>query len=148
MSSSALPNAVDALVTILDAALDIDVRDGAILENAEEAGLTVGADVDESRFPWQQDWVGLGHVSRDEEFEIPCTLWVRSGDVEAVSTARTTCFGYFAEIEAALRSNESLGFAGSYNLRADVRPVAYNQPQTASGVVCRIDFTVRVQARI
>ena len=148
MSSSRIPQAVDALVALLDDALDIEVTDGALLQNQERAGLTVGADVEESRFPWEQDWVGLGHVSRDETFEVPCVLWVRTGDTEAVSDTRAEAFGYFADIESALRTSEDLGLDGAYNVRADVRPTAYAQPQTDSGLVCRIDFRIRIQARI
>ena len=148
MSSSRIPAAVDALVLLLDAALSIEVRDGAVLQNTERAGLTVGADLDGSDFPWEQDWVGLGHVSRDETFEIPCVLWVRSGDVESVKAARDEVHGYMTTIESTLRSNETLGLAGANNVRADVRPTNYAQPQTPDGVVCRCDFRVRVQARI
>ena len=147
MSTSRIPAVVDALVTLLDAALSIDVRDGAILQNVESAGLTVGADLDDARFPWEQDWAGLGHASRDETFEVPCVLWARSGDNQ-VSAVRTQLFGYFATVESTLRTNEGLGLGGAFNIRADVRPVAYNQPQTPDGVVCRIDFVIRVQARI
>jgi len=147
VSSSRIPAACDALVSLLDAALSIEVRDGAVLQNVEQAGLTVGANLDDSVFRWEQDWAGLGHSQRDEVFEVPCVLWARSGE-NTVSTVRTEVFGYFATIESTLRSNESLGFAGQFNLRADVRPTAYAQPQTPDGVVCRLDFTIRVQTRI
>lgn len=147
MSSSRIPACVDALVSLLDAALAIEVRDGAVLQNVERAGLTVGADLDDSTFRWEQDWAGLGHSQRDEVFDVPCVLWARSGDND-VATVRTEVFGYFASIESTLRTSENLGITGGFNVRADVRPTAYSQPQTPDGVVCRIDFTVRCQARI
>jgi hypothetical protein len=147
VSSSRIPAVVDALVSLLDAALAIEVRDGEVLQNVEQYGLTVGADLDGSDFQWEQDWAGLGHSQRDEVFEVPCVLWGRSGD-NTVSAVRTAVFGYFATVESTLRTDEDLGFDGSYNIRADVRPGRYSQPQTPDGVVCRIQFNVRVQARI
>ena len=147
MSSSRIPAVCDALVSLLDTALSIEVRDGAVLQNVERAGLTVGADLEDSTFAWEQDWAGLGHSQRNEDFTVPCILWARSGDND-VATVRTEVFGYFASVESTLRSNEGLGLAGSFNIRADVRPVAYSQPQTPDGVVCRIDFVIRCQARI
>lgn len=147
MSSSRIPAVCDALVSLFDGALAIEVRDGAVLQNVERAGLTVGANLDDSQFTWEQDWAGLGHSQRDETFDVPCVLWARCGD-DTVATVRNEVFGYFATIESTLRANESLGFAGLYNVRADVRPTAYSQQQTPDGVVCRIDFSIRVQTRI
>lgn len=148
MSSSRIPSVLDALVCLLDAELPgLQVRDGAILQNVETAGLTIGANLDDSEFEWEQDWAGLGHVYRDEDFTVPCVLWVRSGDND-LKTYRDELFGYFASIEAVLRATPDLGLEPIYNVRSDVRPTKYSQPQTPDGVVCRIDFQVRVQDRI
>ena len=147
MSSSLIPVCVDALVALLTPALStIEVRDGGILQNDERAALMVGSDLANSDFPWDQRWAGLGHITRDETFEIPCTLWVRSGDT-VLKPYRDECFGYFATVESTLRTSPSLGI-GTNTIRAQVVPQKYSQPQTPDGVVCRIDFIVNVEGRI
>lgn len=146
--SSRIPVVLDALIALLTPALPtLQVRDGAVLQNVERAGLTIGANLDDSEFEWEQDWAGLGHVYRDEDFTVPNILWARSGDND-LSVYRNEVFGYFATIESTLRAAEKLGLDPAWNIRADLRPTRYSQPQTPDGVVCRIDFTIRIQARI
>jgi hypothetical protein len=149
VSTSRIPACTDALISLLTAALptSLQIVDGAVLQNEERAGMTIGANLDDSEYAWEQDWAGLGHVTRDEVFEIPCILWTRAGDND-VKTYRDEVFGYFATVENTLRSTENLGITGGLNVRADIRPTKYAQPKTAEGVVCRIDFVVRCQVRI
>lgn len=146
MSGSMIPACVDALVAILDAPLTIEVRDGGQLQNLETAGLLVGTDGGPSEFPWDQAWAGQAHVARDETFDIPCVLFARSGD-NSLSTCRTEVFGYMATVESTLRNSPTLGISTN-TVRAQMSGGRYSQPTTPDGVVCRIDFTVRVTTRI
>lgn len=147
MSTSRIPSCVDALVSMFTAALPIEVRDGAVLQNTERTALYVGSNLDDSRFDWEQDWAGLGHVYRDEVFSVPCVLWVRGGDT-VLKPYRDEAFAHIAAIENALRASEDLGLEPQFNIRADLRPVSFSQPQTPDGAVCRADFSIRVQARV
>ena len=150
MSTSRIPQAVDALVSLLTDALDataVQVVDGMLLQNQERAGLTIGSDIDDSTFPWEQRWSGLGHATRQETFEVPCVLWVRTGDTEAVSDTRSEVFGYFGLIEATLRDFPDLDL-NTNAIRAQVLPKAYAQPQTEAGLVCRIDFNINIEGVI
>ena len=146
-SSSLIPLATDALIALLTAGVNIEVRDGAPLQDEERAGLYVGADLDNSDFPgWQQQWSGLGHAVREEVFEIPCLLFVRVGD-NAIKPVRDECFAYLALVEGIVRSSPTLGITTN-TIRAQVLPVQYSQPQTPDGVLCRIRFNVQVEGRI
>lgn len=153
MSSSLIPSCITALVSSLTTAFAgaIPVNDGPVLQNTEPAMLLVGATEAEGLssgdFPeWQQRWAGLGHAARDETFQIPCVLFVRSGDTD-LATYRTTAWSYFATVESTLRNDPTLGISTN-TIRAQVSPGSYSQPQTPDGVVCRIDFTVNVEGRI
>lgn len=146
MSGSMIPACVDAAVALLDAALAIEVRDGGQLQNLEAAGLLIGTDGGPSEFPWSQTWAGQAHVARDETFDIPCVLFDRSAD-NAVSACRTEVFGYMATVESTLRNNPTLGISTN-TVRAEMAGGRYAQPNTPDGVVCRIDFTIRVTTRI
>lgn len=149
MTSSRIPAVVDALLSVLGAALPgIEVRDGAPLQLEDEpSSLYVGADEDGSEFLWEQDWAGMSHAYRDEEFTVPCLLWVRTGD-NNVKAVRDQLFGLFATVEATLRADTQLGLDPTWNVRADVAPRSYSQPQVPDGVVCKARFGIRVFARI
>jgi hypothetical protein len=146
--SSTIPQVCDALVGVLAAALpSIEVSDGAVVQNVERAGLTVGASLDDSTFTWEQDWVPLSTARpMDETFDVPCTLWVRAGDND-LATYRDEVFGYWSTVLSTLRENYNLGITTN-SLRTLLRPRGYSQPRTPDGVVCRIDFDFRVTARI
>lgn len=147
MSSSLIPRSTDALIGLLAAALPaLEVRDGAITQNEERAALLIGSGLNDSDFTWEQRWAGLAHAARNETFEIPCTLWVRTGDAR-LKASRDEVFVLFATVEAALRATPDLGL-GSNSVRAQVAPRTYSQPLTASGAVCRLDFVVNVEGRI
>ena len=148
MTSSVIPTVTDALVSVLDAALSIPVYDGAIEQNVEAKALTVGAALADSDFAWEQQWATLAAATRprEEQFDVPCCLWVRSGD-KTLSTYRSEVFGYWQTVESALRTNPTLGITTN-SLRTLLRPLGYSQPRTPEGVVCRIDFAFRVKARI
>lgn len=148
MSSSLMPSCLAALVSLLDAALAIEVFDGPVRQNLPRAALLVGAtaETDGATIEFEQKWAGLGHITRDETFEIPCFLFVRDGSNE-LSTFRTEVFGYFATIESTLRSNPTLGISTN-SIRAQITGTVYSQPRTPDGVVCSIRFTVNVEGRI
>ena len=148
MSSSLIPSCIDALVALLDPLLSIEVYDGPVQQNLPKQALLIGAtaDTEGAVVEFEQDWAGLGHVSRNETFEIPCFLFVRDGSNE-LSTFRTEVFGSFAIIEAALRANPTLGIATN-TIRAHITGTVYSQPRTPDGVVCSIRFIVNVEGRI
>ncbi|MGZ6836776.1 MAG: hypothetical protein ACXVGE_13050 [Blastococcus sp.] len=147
MASSLIPQALDALVSLFTSALpNIEVRDGTVLQNEERAGLYVGTNLDDSRFGAEQRWPGLGHAVRDEAFEVPCVLFVRSGD-NVLKPVRDEVFGYLATVESTLRNNVNLGISTN-SVRAQLLAYEYSQPQTPDGVVCRLDFIVNIEGRI
>ena len=89
MSTSLIPTVLTAMVSRFDSALSIEVRDGHILQNLEEAGLLIGSDGEQPvEIPIDQEWAGAGHVTRNETFEVPCFLFTRTGDAEAVSATK------------------------------------------------------------
>ena len=147
MSSSLIPACTDALVALLTAALPtLPVVDGGVIGNEERAALLVGSGFANSDHPWQHRWAGLGHAARDETFEIPCTLWVRSGD-NTVKPVRDEVHGYFTAVLTTVLATPNLGI-GTNSIRAQVMPSNYAPMQTPDGVVCRLDFYVNVEGRI
>lgn len=147
MASSLIPQALDALVSLFTSALPaVDVRDGAALQNEERTGLYVGTNLADSTFKAEQRYPGLAHVVKDEAFEVPSVLFVRSGD-NALKPVRDELFGYFATVESTLRTNVTLGISTN-TVRAQLLSYEYSQPQTPDGVVCRLDFVVNVEGRI
>lgn len=157
MSSSLLPDLVTATLDVFGTALaaeDVEVRDGPVKQNVERAMLLVGATEDQGESAgifgdWSQKWRGLGHVTRAEAFGIPCVLFVRSGDSDEadLAAARQEVFDLFALLEAAVRSDPTLGVSTN-SIRTQILPTEYAQPQTPEGVLCRIKFFVNVEGAI
>lgn len=140
--------AITALVAGFDSVLTIDVVDGAPRQNEEDTGLFVGAREDDVSIPGRQRWPGLGHIYRDEAFEIPCQLYLKTGD-DDIPTARGTLFGHLASVETWLRENVKLGLPAQNNVRAQFgENFTYHQPRTGDGLLLRVDFTVTVEGRI
>jgi hypothetical protein len=148
VTSSLLPTVVDALVSILDTALAIPVYDGGLKQTVDPAALTIGATVDAGEFEWHQEWTTLAAATRprEETFDVPGALWATSGD-PAFKPLRDQIYGYWATVEATLRANPTFGISTN-SLRTLLAPSKYMQSRSPKGVVCRIDFTIRVKARI
>lgn len=147
MSTSLIPTVLANLVTLLDAALSIEVTDGPPGQNSPEDGLFIGATDEDNTIPFAQRWAGQGHIAKDESFEIPNLLYASSGDA-GFAEQRTDAFANLALIETVLRSNPTLGIStnalrAQFGTSGEVVQIHGNK-----GPVCRVRFTINIEGRI
>jgi len=147
MSTSIIPTALDALVAAFTAVLDIEVIDGPPTIEIPLTGLYVGATTDDNKVDFQQTWAGVGGLFRNESFQIPNLLYLRTGDT-VLSPVRLALFGHLATIENTLRADPTLGIAGRI-VRAEFGTSGgLTQLQTKQGCICLVEFSINVDARI
>lgn len=155
-TTSRIPAAIDALVSLLTAAIGTttNVVDGpplawdaissAAFAVAEDRWLFIGATPDgDDGAEGAQDFNAAGAVSRDETFLIHCTAYVFGGD-QVVKTRRDDAFGIVAAVEQAIRVDPSLGQTVLYSRVAAV--TNYRPAQTEDGSDATVIFAVACRA--
>lgn len=93
-----------------------------------------------------QTWAGLGANKKNERITIPNLIVVERGDANAADL-RGEAFAIFADIEAALIADPSLGMSPTVVV-AGIAEIAYYLDETSRGVAARVDFTVDAFVRI
>ena len=155
MATSAVPEVIDALLTLARASLtDTLVFDGLGVtddpgnflmigvEDPDTEGLAFSADV-------KQDWANANYTSRDETGEITCAAlaWVGESGDEGSKVARDGAYAICASLEDAMRANPTLGlptllwtgFGSSTQL---------SQAQGVGGSSALLVFRINFRARI
>jgi hypothetical protein len=148
--TSRIPAVLDALVAAFTTALaaaDVTVTDGPPGLDQPLRELCIGHTREDDEIAFTQEWAGQGGLSRNEMFEIPNMLYLRTGDTN-LSALRLALFGYLATIESTLRADPTLGITG-FTVRAEFGTSgSYKQEVTERGLVLRVRFTIRVKTRI
>lgn len=148
MASSTIPDAVAALIALLNAAtwpvarprIDDGIVDLPSVERIEILDTyAVGDDT--------QQWAQLGHRSRDEQYAIEIKIHTPSLTVDSISAARERAFSLLAVVEDTVRTNVNLGVTGITS--TSIRQPTHRQetPDTGQRWV-RINTALRVNARI
>lgn len=155
MATSAVPAAINALLTILGAAPALSavrIVDGPPGVNlTDRHRLYVGwSPGGERAAAIEQDFAYVGARRRDENFTIACYLETRSGDTD-MSLHRTVAFQLLGGIEDALRATDGAPTAPTLNgtvLWAHLTAAGLIQEQNGSGAMAGIPFTISCRARI
>ncbi|MFD9111630.1 hypothetical protein [Streptomyces bottropensis] len=155
MATSALPAALTALVTALqaaDALTDVLVTDGQpVVDIATRDFLAVGwSGGEDQAAEIMQDFNAAGARTRDEDFSITCVIDVWSGD-EGFATVRNRVFEIFAVVETVLRATGGNPVAPTLNgtvLWAHLTRASLRQYFTEQGSRAALGFTVSCHARI
>lgn len=155
MANSRIPEAIDALVSRLQAASglsDATVFDGPKLSGAApqrmvfvgydgsgdpDSGFTVGTA--------DQQWRGIGAKARRETPSIVCACVVNAGD-RSVKSARDAVFELFGEVEGEIVAEPSLGLPPPSI--AVISSVVHTMVPTQRGLQSRITFQIDLQTRI
>ena len=150
MTTSRIPAVVDALVTILTAALpDVDVYDGrwVTAPASTRSYLTVGWTPEEEGPSGEQSWAGLGAKARDERIAVPCYADAYSGSTDTAER-RNAAFELLTAAEDALRADPTLGGAVLQPGWAEVGNYSVRQEQTDAGLEVGVTFVINVTTRI
>jgi hypothetical protein len=155
MATSAVPDAIDALVEILGGApgmTGVLIVDGPPAVNfSDRERIYVGHDREgESAADISQSFAGAGARTRDEEFSIACYAEVRYGD-KNMARRRSRVFDLLAAVENALRATDANPDAPTLNGTvqwAHLTAGTLVQSQTGDGAVAGLSFTVTCRARI
>ncbi|MFJ4735284.1 hypothetical protein ACIP6V_23925 [Streptomyces sp. NPDC088770] len=86
-----------------------------------------------------QTWAGLGARAKNEEIQLTCAILVRRGST-AVRPLRDRAFAIFAEAEAVVRADPSLGLPPP--TVCSITETAFSAPQTDKGIEGRLAFTL------
>jgi len=111
MPTSAVPDAVDALMDIVTAAVEaaaetVRIVDGPPLELTASDWLAVGYQPDgDTSVTQQQDFASAGARRRDEDFTISCYIETRSGSPD-MRARRRRAYALAALVENALRATD------------------------------------------
>ncbi|GHA01498.1 hypothetical protein ACFOOM_12115 [Streptomyces echinoruber] len=152
-SPSRVPELIDAFVAVLQAApglTGVQVVDGPLVTaSAASEWVFVGYDADpEGEFQTaqtSQQWAGLGAHAKNEDILLTCVVLVRPGNTD-VRACRIRTFEIFAEVEAAVRANPSLGLPPP--TVCGISETAFHTEQTDRGVQGRMPFTLTCTTRI
>lgn len=160
MRTSAIPDAIDALVALAEANTDVgQVFDGVVIfdgpppdDPSEQVYLCIGdtPDDDSPGVTGEQSFEALGGNSKNEAFTIYCTAISRSGDTN-VKAERDRAFAVMGGLERLLRqgepgSNARLG--GVVQWAAIGGEENYTAIQTSKGALVEVGFTIACRARI
>lgn len=155
MATSAVPGAIDALLTILRAASalnEVVIVDGMPTDDvATEGYLAVGWSGSEAQdAELTQNFNGAGARTRDEDFSIACVLDVWSGD-DGFATVRGRVFEILGVVEQELRATGPNPEAPTLNgavMWAHLTRASLRQYFTDQGSRAALAFTVTCHARI
>lgn len=147
MATSVVPDAIDALVALWDAALaDVEVGDGAPLKGELDDWLAVGysptsLEVVEA---WTQEPRGLGQQGREERFDIVCSLASTSGN-PSMKERRDRAFALLAAAETSLRAAPTASGTVRFS---EVTSGSLLQAREDGKTKVGIEFRVTCQARV
>jgi hypothetical protein len=155
MLTSRVPDAVDALLTILRASPALSgvlVQDGPVTVNLSDprrvyVGWQPGGD---TAVALTQEFNAAGARTRDEAFEVSCYAESRSGETD-MAAQRRDVFAIVAAVETALRATNDAPTAPTLNntvLWSHLTAGDLAQLQTNDGVLAGLSFTVTCRARI
>ncbi|MEU5077102.1 hypothetical protein AB0G76_36970 [Streptomyces asoensis] len=155
MATSALPDAILALLSILRAAdglTGVDVIDGPPTNDvATQDFLSVGwSGSEDASAETTQDFNAAGARTRDEDFGIACVLDVWSGD-DGFAIVRARAFDLLGAVEQALRATQAAPEAPTLNgtvLWAHMTRASLRQTASKEGTRVSLTFTVTCHARI
>lgn len=144
---SRVPEVLDALVALWAATPELAgvVRDGPIpVDSADLEVLSVGHDGDDdaAAVTGAVTPEGLGSRPDREQFTVACAIEVLNGAGDG-RAARVRAFDLLAHASEALTGDRTLG---GIVMRAHVQEMSFSQPQTESGAVARLVFTVACDA--
>lgn len=147
MSGSHVPALIDNFLAALTAAAgldDVKIIDGPeVTDSAATEMVVVGFDADpEGEYEaasTTQAWAGLGAKRKNEDIEVTCAVLVRKGST-AVKPVRDRVFAIFAEVEAVVRADPSMGLPSP--TVCGITGTAFRTPQTSSGLEGRLLFTL------
>jgi hypothetical protein len=146
-----IPTVLDALFAQFTTALAgvMAVTDGPPTIDLPMSGLYVGASVDQNvPVSFAQGIPVMGAKRRDEEFQIPNLMYLRTGDTDTLSATRAAIFAALALIETSMRADMAIGISGN-TVRVQLGTVGeFRQLQTGDGVTCRLDFMIEGKTRI
>ncbi len=151
-NSSRVPALIEALVTQLDAALDVDVFDGpAFGDDARASWLEIGVDDPElsggsglTAASSRMSWAGLGARSRNEEITILCAAWAWTGE-DAVSVPRASAYALLAQVEAIIFADPTLGGVALFGIASET---TLRQGLSSKGATAAVLFQVEAKARL
>ncbi len=154
MATSALPAALTALVTALQAA---DALTGVLVTDGQPVGDTATQDFlavgwsggEDQVAEIMQDFNAAGARTRDEDFSITCVVDVWSGD-EGFATVRNRVFEIFGVVETVLRATGGNPAAPTLNgtvLWSELTTGDLFQSHS-EGAIAGLAFTIACRARI
>ena len=91
-----------------------------------------------------------GKVTRDDVGTIECLAVSQNGSYDEVDivAAEVAAFAVLADVEAAIRSDPTLGLTPNPRLFIQMEEAAAIRSDLNEGAVCKIDFTITYSARI
>ncbi|WP_374457714.1 hypothetical protein [Nocardioides sp.] len=155
MATSAIPEVIDALVSLANANLSgVIVSDGIGVTDDPGNFLMVGVedpDLEGAAFSAdvKQEWAAANYTARDEEGDITCVAlgWVGESGSEGQKAARDAVYAITDALETALRANPSLDLPTvlwtSFGTSSQL-----SQAQGAGGSSALIVFRIHYRARI
>lgn len=156
MATSAVPAAIDALVSIWTEALADDsavVLDGPPTGDQSKSDyVSVGwqAESDDRAAESIQSFASAGARTRDEDFSIACWIDTWTGD-RSVRARRVRAYELLAVLENALRATNLAPEAPTLNgavLWSELTNSALRQVSTDQGVRAGLAFSITCRARI
>lgn len=155
MPTSAVPGAINGLLSILNNAVGldgVDVIDGPPTDDVATVDyLAVGwSGAEDQAVEVVQDFNAAGARTRDEEFAIACVIDVWSGD-DGMAAVRSRAFAILGVVEGALRATDANREAPTLNgtvLWAHMTRASLRQYFTDQGARVALGFTVSCHARI
>ncbi len=151
MTASRWPQVYDGLVTTFTAA-GLTVYDGpefSLTSDSVGEFVIVGGNGDPDGDPGQldQDWVGLGAKSRDEEGSVICSVVVQSGDT-AIKPSRDRAFVILATLTTAITTDPTLGGAVASGWLSPPKAGNPEQRENSLGSYVRLTLTVPFKSRV
>jgi len=153
VSTSRVPDAIDAVVSALTAAGVTPVYDGPVITGDQpDVAVYVGYDGDPTgdmaaTAGWSQSWAALGAQRKDEQFDVLCCVVAYSGET-GVKARRDAVFATLADVEDALRTQVNIGLGLPQPTQAAFETGQLFQEQGPAGLQCRVPFVVSVKTRI
>lgn len=149
-TASAMPAVIDALVSILRAAIpDADISDGPFADGGEadlmiEVGVSAIDDTEGPAGEIDQGWAWLGHQQRDETGSVSliASAWTGDDDTKA---ARDRVFAAARHVAEAIESDPSLGGACLYV--TGMQSATLHQSLDEHGRRAWLDLTIGYRAR-
>ncbi|MEW2250394.1 hypothetical protein AB0907_24005 [Streptomyces sp. NPDC006975] len=147
MASSRVPQLIDAFVAALQAApglAGVQVVDGPLVSaSAATEWVFVGYDADPggefTTAVTSQTWAGIGAKAKNEDIALTCAVLVQRGSTD-VRACRVRVFELFAQVEAVVRADPSLGLPPP--TVCSISETTFHTEQTERGIQGRLPFTL------